>query len=500
MSITITKYVDVTSAVGAGNDVTNRSLTGRFYTENPLVPTDSLVSMTTLADVGSYFGTSSEEYSRAAFYFSYVSQTATTPQKIEFARWAAAATAPQIFGAKGPQSLTAWQAITAGAFGLTLGGVTIALTALNFSAAMSLAGVATIIQTAIISVGTGPMFDSATVSFDSTRSSFNLTGGTAGEANVLVTAGAGGADIAGVLGWLSPLAIKSNGSAAQSLTTLLDESTNTNNNFGSFAFLTTLTELQIVEVGTWNLAENNQYLYSVPVLAADAQTLHDAVINLGGTTVTLTSGDTSYPEQIPMMLEAATDYTKRNAVINYMYKQFNIAPTVFTNEASALYDSLRINYYGQTQTNGQVISFYQRGLMMGQATSPVDQNVYVNEIWLKDAATTAIMTLLLSLPQVPANNAGRSQLLGVLQSVINQALFNGVISVGKALNQVQKLYIAQLTGDSEAWQTVQNKGYWFDVNIVPYTEDGVTLYKAVYTLIYSKNDVIRFVEGHDILI
>jgi hypothetical protein len=46
---------------------------------------------------------------------------------------------------------------------------------------------------------------------------------------------------------------------------------------------------------------------------------------------------------------------------------------------------------------------------MGLATDPVDMNVYANEIWLKDAAGAAILSLLLSLGKVSANaRAARS--------------------------------------------------------------------------------------------
>jgi hypothetical protein len=110
------------------------------------------------------------------------------------------------------------------------------------------------------------------------------------------------------------------------------------------------------------------------------------------------------------------------------------------------------------------------------------------------------MTILLALGKLPANARGRAQLLAILQSVVNLALVNGTISVGKPLTDAQKLFIAEQTGDAKAWYQVQNQGYWLDVRIVPYSEDGTTKYKAVYTLIYSKDDVIRLVEGRDILI
>ena len=63
-----------------------------------------------------------------------------------------------------------------------------------------------------------------------------------------------------------------------------------------------------------------------------------------------------------------------------------------------------------------------------------------------------------------------------------------------------RVYIAQVTGSQTAWQQVQSIGYWVNVVIQPYIVDGVTEYKAVYTLIYSKDDDIRLIQGSDILI
>ncbi|OYW78788.1 MAG: hypothetical protein B7Z19_06545, partial [Polynucleobacter sp. 32-46-5] len=86
--------------------------------------------------------------------------------------------------------------------------------------------------------------------------------------------------------------------------------------------------------------------------------------------------------------------------------------------------------------------------------------------------------------------------------VIDQALVNGVISVGKPLTSAQQIYITNATGDDTAWRQVQSEGYWIDVEIVAYVDTitGTTKYKAVYVLIYSKDDVIRKVEGTDVLI
>jgi len=160
-----------------------------------------------------------------------------------------------------------------------------------------------------------------------------------------------------------------------------------------------------------------------------------------------------------------------------------------------------VNYYGNTQQAGQVLNFYQRGTLTGASQDPVDQNVYANEMWLKDACGAAIMALLLSLSKVSANKIGIAQILSILQTAIDLALFNGTISVGKPLNQTQKLYVTNITGDNTAWQQVQDIGYWSGCVLEEVvTTDSRSEWVAVYTLIYAKDDVIRKVEGRHILI
>lgn len=500
MPISITKYVDITSGVGAAANFGTRDLIARMFTTNPLVPTDSIVTFGSADEVLDYFGASSDEYARAVFYFGWISKVVTRPQSLTFARWANVATAPLIYGTKGAQTLASWTGITAGSFTLELGGVSHLISGLNFSGAGSLSAVAGIIQTAIIAAGTGQMWDSATVAWDATRQSFNFVGGATGEANIVVTAGVSN-DVAEQLGWLSISTIISFGSDAQAIADLLEDSTSANNNFGSFAFMPTLTSDQIVEAAEWNDTQNNRYLYTVRCTSINASALSALLLDISGVTLTLAPLADEYPEMVPMMIEAATDYSAINAVENYMFQSFDLTPSVTSNAEYTSYNAIRVNFYGNVQQAGVIRSFYQRGTMMGGISDPTDQNVYVNEIWFKDAATVALMNLLLALPQIPANNAGRGMILTQLQGVIDLGLRNGTIEPGKSLTTEQKLYIAQITGDKNSWIAVQNTGYVVDARIVPYvTDSGATEYKAVYTLIYSKNDVIRFIQGSDILI
>ena len=65
MAIRFTKYIDITSGVGAGAVVPRRDLIGRVFSSNSLIPPGSFLEFDTASDVSSYFGSSSQEYLRA---------------------------------------------------------------------------------------------------------------------------------------------------------------------------------------------------------------------------------------------------------------------------------------------------------------------------------------------------------------------------------------------------------------------------------------------------
>ena len=511
MSIPISNYVDITSVVGGGAAVATRNLGAMIISINPRVPTGQVISFNSAASVGAYFGTSSGEYARALFYFGWISKNGKQPDLLSFWFWNQnAATDSLIFGAPPIDTLSQFQAITTGDFTLTMGGYTDHLTGVNFSTATSLGGsgtsVASLLQTAIRAISAGSTaWTSATVTYDATSGAFDLASGVAGADTITIAAGVV-TDMAGPLGWLSSATVLSNGSAAQSVTANLNALINISNNFGSFCFGATVsnppTLQNLTDAANWNnsLTPNIQFIFSARCTPSQASSYEAALALIGGTTLTLAPINTEYLEMVPMMILSATDYTAQNSVQNYMWQVFDLTPSVTNITDFNTYTALNINFYGQTQTAGQLLTFYQPGVMYGLSTQPLNQNTYGNEIWLKDAMAASIMTLLLSLAQIPANASGRAQLLSIVQSVINQALFNGTISVGKTLSTTQQLYITNATGSNTAWQQVQNIGYWVDAEIISYVVAGVTQYKAVYTLIYSKDDVIRFVSGTDILI
>jgi len=498
MAINFTKYVDITSGVIGGVGVKRKDLIPRIFTTNELVPPDTVLefSNSDLSVIGALFGTTSEEYKRASFYFGFVSKTTKKPKKISYYRYVDTDLTPKIFGGTDQKAYTDFASITDGAFDLEIGGVTNTIIT-DLSTATTLVDVASLIQ-AQVQAETEAQFATATVTYDAVRSSFNFEGGVAENATISVSSSSTGTDITDLLQW-NAFAIFSKGKLTETPTTNLDNSINLSTNFATFLYTyeieLTLDEKE--EIAQWAKLQNVRYLYLTTTSYNDAQDHYDTLNIYGGVDVILKSSEVGeYHEMCPACIAGATAYENPNSVQNYMYYQFSLTPTVTDNVQSNYLDGLRVNYYGQTQNAGQLISFYQKSSLMGQGTDPLYENIFINEIWFKEECGAIIMELLLNKQQVAWNGQGRADILNVLQDPIDKALNSGVISVDKPLNTIQKAIITDITDDENAWQTVQNAGYWIDCFLRSETlTSGITQYSADYTIIYAKSDSISKVTG-----
>lgn len=512
MPIRFSKYIDITSAIAAATVLQARQFGGRIYTPNTMVSPGTVLSFANDTDVGNFFGTQSEEFMRSQFYLGYVSPQITSPQQLSFARWVEAATPARIFGAKNKVStLAVLKTIIAGQITFVLDGTDVTVSAISFSAATSLADVATELQTAL-NANANDVLATATVSYDAPNARFLFVGSStetiAGTINTLQV-GSGITDVAGNLGWYTAAGATMTNSApaAEPIDTVIADVAN-NNNFGSFIFIANggamPTLSQVTAVAEQNATYNVQAQYYVLVNESNWQAWQTALGGIGGTALIyeLQALAGNYTDMDAMCVLGATQFDSLNGAPGYMYTQFDQQPSVTDDTLSDTLDNARVNYYGNTQDNGQVVSFFQRGVMCGGASDLATMNVFANEQWLKAFAGTSFFNLMMALKNIGANVQGRGQLLGIMtQTIIPAALRNGTISVGKLLDDIQIQFITEKTGDVNAWQQVQNIGYWYDVQFTSAVAgSGITEYKAQYTLIYSKDDLVLAVDGTHALI
>lgn len=505
--ISQSRYINIVSGVGAGAAVAQRQLIMRAITQNNLLPPGLVAEFVNASSVGSYFGMQSEEYYRALAYFSFISKNITSPGRISFARWVSASIAPMIVGDTIAKVLAAFVAITAGTLTVNDGATAVPVTGLNFSTATTLTQVASILQTALRATADAQLA-TCTVTYNTNTNQFVLTGSTPGAGTLSSTPSGLSTDVSALLGWTTGGTILVAGQAADTPDVAVSKSAAISNNFGSFVYCTPstpLTNTQIAAIAAWCDSQNNQFMYSLATPLANLQTLYALIKGYSGVAINLlsTTQANDYIEQSPCEILAATNYNNPAASQNYMFYQFaNRNITVSDDTTANTVDANRGNYIGVTQSAGQQLAFYQRGVLCGGSTAAVDMNTFANEMWLKATFTANFMSLFLNVPEVPADPIGAAMLLGVMQPTITLAKTNGVISAGKTLSAVQQLYITQITGDANAWRQVQSLGYWLNITFTSQTNpnSNLTEWVANYQFVYSKSDAIRAVNGSDVMI
>lgn len=273
-----------------------------------------------------------------------------------------------------------------------------------------------------------------------------------------------------------------------------------NNNFATFVFLGLTSSSDIATLAA-HVAQNypSEFMMIVPVTSSNYATIQAAVANINGVSLELTdNNDGQYNYVLPMAITATTDYNKENGTVNYMYTQDDNMGVVVDDDTSAeTYDEVKVNYYGRTQQAGQKLAFYQNGVLQGKYQ---DQNIYVNEIWLKDALCTKFLNYMLLTSNWYANKSGQAIGQGLVVDIIERAKLNGTITTEKEISEADKVYIYNVTADENAWRQIYQLGYYLITSITKVTINNQETYQFNYTLLYSKGDSIKKVEGQNILI
>ena len=286
------------------------------------------------------------------------------------------------------------------------------------------------------------------------------------------------------------------------ITDVFDTVYQASNNFATFVFLDTTTTTEIATLG--NYIKSNypsEFMMVVPVTSSNYATIQSAVANIDGVSLELcgSSEDTGkFNFVMPMSITATTDYNKENGTVNYMFTQNGDMVAVVDDDNTAeQYDEVKVNYYGRTQQAGQKLAFYQNGVLQGNYQ---DQSTFVNEIWLKDALTTKYINYMLLTSNWYANKSGQAIGQGLAMDVIDRAKLNGTITTEKEMSEADKVYVYNVTSDENAWRQIYQEGYYLITKIEKKTINNQETYVFNYTLLYSKGDSIKKVEGLDILI
>lgn len=475
--------------MGGADAVETRELMLRIYTSNAALPTGSVETISSIetSKIIEIFGSDSVEFKMSQYYFGFISKVATSPKKIQFARWAKSDTTTMLFSSS-MADLDSIKTITAASFDVTINNNKQTVSNVAFDKVNNYSEVVSALQTAIQT-----KYTNATVTGNFKDGKKQLIIDFKVNKGGAVELSNGTKNIFPLLGL--DTAVKSDGVAKQTVTQVLETTTELNNNFGSYTFIDNLSEDETKESCAWVHNRNIEFVYMIGLGDDKLKKLPTELSGYASVCMTYNPFKDQYAHILPSAIMASQDFDFADASTNYMFQvDDRLSPSVLDTSTAISLDTNKVNYYGVTQESGKQISFYQRGLLCGDVKSPKYLGVHANEQWLKSSLKAKFLDMFIALQEITADEKGRALGSTYLNSVIEQAKINGVISVGKPLDINKVNYITQITGDRHAYQDVHNKGYWYNVTVNPDKNE------MDYLLVYGKSDSINMVEGRHVLI
>jgi hypothetical protein len=385
---------------------------------------------TTLASVATDFGTTAGEYLAAVEWFSQSPQ----PGTLLVGRWAKTATAGKLIGATlstVEQLISTWNAVTAGAFNVTIDGTAEAVSGLNFSSDTNLNGVASTIQTAVDVLKPG-----ATVVWNANYQRFEFESGTTGAASSIsfLTAPATGTNISAMLGGLSTSsgAYVADGIAAE---TALSAATLFDSAYGQKfygLFIDGAVDADHTSVAAYIEGTNTKHAYGVNtqeaavLVATDTTNIAYQLKQLGfRKSLVQYSSNSNYAVVSLMARILTTNYTANNTVITLMYKTEPgvIAEQINSNQVAAL-TGFNCNVFVAYDNNTAII---QNGVV---ASGDFIDTIFGAD-WLAIDIQNSVYNLLYSNPtKIPQTDAGNHIITTGIELVCAQGVTNGLLAPG----------------------------------------------------------------------
>jgi len=378
-----------------------------------------------LQEVAADFGTSAPEYLAAELFFSQIPQ----PTQLYVGRWAHSATAGILNGAalnSTQQQLSNFTAISNGGVDFTIDGVARNLTALNFTGASNLNGIATIITTALSGHATCVW----------TGEFFQVTSSTTGTSSTVAYATAGaGTDVSALLGLTSASGASTpiNGIAAESAlaaVTILDDLKT--QWYGLTVASPDIVDNDHIAIAGYIQASGNPHIYGISttepgaLVSTTTTDIGSEIMALGYTrTFCSWSSSNSYSAASIFGREFTVNFQGNNTVIDLMYKQEpGIVAENLTSSQAAVLDTKRYNYF-VNYNNGTAI--IENGWMSGPA--------FIDEIHGTDALANElqvnVFNLLYTNPtKIPQTDAGVHQIVNVCEATCAAFVANGLLAPG----------------------------------------------------------------------
>ena len=370
------------------------------------------------------FGTNTPEYYAAALHFNQVPQ----PKSLLIGRWAKTATAGSLRGgvlSAAQQDIAVWDAVTTGAFSITVDGAAKSVTGLDFSAQTNLNGVATVINAKL----TG-----ATIAW--TGSQFVVTSNTTGTNSKVgyAMAPGTGTDISAMLGLTSSLAgMPADGIApeqpVEAAALFLDRFAN---QFLGLDFAdASITDVQHIAVA--NLIEADQrHLYGITtqnpqVLNSTVSTDIASKLKALKLKYTIVQYSSATPYAVSSLLGRllTVNFDGNNTTITLMFKQEpSVAAEQLTSTQANTLQAKNCNVFVNYSNDTSIIQY-------GVTPSGLFADSVYNAIWFRNRIETDVYNRLYQSPtKIPQTDGGNAQIAATISAACEAGVNNGYLAAG----------------------------------------------------------------------
>ena len=417
--------VNLTATPGQAQSLSNILIVG---SSDVIDVTQRIRTYSTLSQVATDFGTSAPEYFAANEWFAQTPQ----PQSCIIGEWANTAIAGRLIGSvlsAVNQTISTWTSITNGGFYISVDGSSPEfITALNFSTATNLNGIAAII--------TSQLAGAATVTWNSPSQNFVIKSNTTGNSSAIsfLTSPPSGTDISSLLGLTATNsgAYSVPGMAAESAVSaiaLMDD------NFGQqwyATFVIGASDADHLDIAEYIQGSNSKHAYGVNtqeggiLVSTDTSNIGYKLKALGFTkSVVQYSSNSEYAVVSLLARIMTTNYTANNTVITLMYKQEPgvVAENLSQSQMNALLAN-NANVFVNYDNNTAIIQ-------PGVVSSGDFIDTIFGADWLAIDIQNTVYNLLYTTPtKIPQTNSGNNIITAGIISVLEQAVANGLVAPG----------------------------------------------------------------------
>lgn len=429
---------------------------GLMLTDNELVPVGSVVSYFSAADVSALMGSTSKEFLAAQQYFNGYENSSVIPGELLMYRVITAGVAGYLLSGnlKGV-ALATLKEIPAGTITLTVDGVSTTSSSIDLSTATSFSDIASKLQTGIGA-------SKVAVEWLPIANRFIVRSVTTG-ADSHVSYASPGALATGLLLTQATAATVSPGSDAVTMTDMMNNIINTNQNWILFNSLVELTDDQKTELCAWANGTKNRFGYVVHDTTAAGTIANNAncfvqkvVVANGYENIFPVYG--SYLYSVTALAYAASvDFARTNGRVSFKFRGFSgLAPNVSDLATAQALKSNGYNFYGSYSLNKTMAQYASDGAISGKF---VWLDSFIDQVWINANLVGAYANLFTNNQSYPFNQNGYGAIQAATIDVANQAINFGAIQKGVVLDQAQ-IRIVNNTVGKDISATLYSEGWY----------------------------------------